>query len=74
MLQFIQFTPTPMRLSPATRLRDRQTVWVAYRNDGSNFNAITDPVGHPAAIWSEAHAADEVAPCPISGWRSTQWG
>jgi hypothetical protein len=60
-----------MRLSPATRLRDRQTVWVAYRNDGSAFNAITDPVGHPATIWAaqfaEAHA-DEVAPCPISGW------
>ena len=64
-----------MRLSPATCLRDRQTVWVAYRNDGSNFNAITDPVGHPAAIWSaqfaEAHAAD-VARCPISGWVSQQ--
>ena len=39
-----------MRFSPATRLRDRQTVWVAYRNDGSNFNAITDPVGHPATV------------------------
>ena len=51
-----------MRLSPATRLADRQMVWVAYRNDGSKFNAITDPVGHPAYIWAaqfaEAHAAD----------------
>jgi hypothetical protein len=60
-----------MRLSPATRLADRQTVWVAYRNDGSQFNRITDPVGHPAYIWAaqfaDAHA-DEVAPCPISGW------
>jgi hypothetical protein len=63
-----------MRLSPATRLRDRQTVWVAYRNDGSKFNAITDPVGHPSYIWAaqfaEAHAADHR--CPISGWRSQQ--
>ena len=39
-----------MRFSPATRLADRQTVWVGYRNDGSNFNAITDPVGHPATV------------------------
>ena len=58
-----------MRLSPATRLADRQTVWVAYRNDGSKFNRITDPVGHPATLiaaqWAETHAADVV---PI------QWG
>ena len=64
-----------MRLSPATRLRDRQTVWVAYRNDGSTFNNITAPVGHPATIWTEtfasAHATD-VAPCPVSGWVSQQ--
>ncbi len=63
-----------MRLSPATRLRDRQTVWVAYRNDGSNFTAITDPVGHPATIWTEtfrqAHATEHR--CPISGWVSQQ--
>ena len=58
-----------MRLSPATRLRDRQTVWVAYRNDGSNFNRLTDPAGHPATIWSaqfeDAFRSDVV---PI------QWG
>ena len=51
-----------MRLSPASRLADRQTVWVAYRNDGSNFNAISAPTGHPATIWAaqfaEAHAPD----------------
>lgn len=56
-----------MRLSPASRLRDRQMVWVAYRNDGSAFNAITAPVGHPATIWSaqfaEAHASDVKANC-----------
>ena len=39
-----------MRFSPATRLSDRQTEWVAYRNDGSNFNAISAPVGHPATV------------------------
>jgi hypothetical protein len=63
-----------MRLSPATRLRDRQTVWVAYRNDGSSFNAISDPTGHPATIWA-AQFADTYATthrCPISGWVSQQ--
>jgi hypothetical protein len=54
-----------MRFSPATRLSDRQTVWVGYKNDGSKFNRITDPVGHPASIWaaqySETHA-DDVRP------------
>jgi hypothetical protein len=58
-----------MRLSPATRLSDRQTVWVGYRNDGSNFNAITDPTGHPATVWAaqfaEAHRNDV---------RAMQWG
>jgi hypothetical protein len=58
-----------MRLSPATRLTDRQTVWVAYRNDGSNFNAISAPTGHPATIWAEqfadAHRTDV---------RQMQWG
>jgi hypothetical protein len=51
-----------MRFSPATRLSDRQTVWVGYKNDGSKFNRITDPVGHPASIWAaiyaETHADD----------------
>jgi hypothetical protein len=63
-----------MRLSPATRLADRQMVWVSYRNDGSAWNECTDlvyPSGVPATVWAaqfaEAHA-DEVAPCPISGW------
>ena len=75
MVGFSQFTstPDPMRLSPATRLRDRQTVWVAYRNDGSNFNACTDPVGHPATIWSaqfaEAHAQDVT-----DRRRTVEWG
>ena len=58
-----------MRLSPATRLSTRETVWVAYRNDGSNFNAITDPVGHPATViaaqFAEVHRNDV---------RQMQWG
>jgi hypothetical protein len=67
-----------MRLSPATRLRDRQTVWVSYRNDGSAWNNCPDlvhPSGVPATTWSaqfaEAHA-HEVKRCPISGWVSQQ--
>jgi hypothetical protein len=58
-----------MRLSPASRLSDRQTVWVAYRNDGSQFNRITDPVGHPATLlaaqFADAHRNDV---------RQAQWG
>ena len=63
-----QTTNRLMRFSPATRLADRQTIWVAYRNDGTCLNRL----GHPATTWAahfaEAHA-DEVAPCPISGWK-----
>ena len=55
-----------MRLSPASRLSTRETVWVAYRNDGSNFNAISAPTGHPATIWAaqfaEVHASDVMTP------------
>ena len=46
-----------MRFSPASRLTDRQTLWVAYRNDGTSFNVINDPVGRPATVWS-AHFAE----------------
>jgi hypothetical protein len=63
-----------MRFSPATRLTDRQTIWVAYRNDGSNFNRLTPPWGTTAAVWSaqyaEAHAGNHR--CPVSGWVSQQ--
>ena len=58
-----------MRLSPATRLADRQTVWVAYRNDGSAWNqnpSMVYPVGIPATVWaaqfSEVHASDVKTP------------
>jgi len=51
-----------MRLSPATRLRDRQTVWVAYRNDGSKFYNLTTDYGVPATViaaqFAEVFAAD----------------
>jgi hypothetical protein len=63
-----------MRLSPATRLTDRQTIWVAYRNDGSNFNRLTPPWGTTADVWAgqyaEAHAGNHR--CPVSGWQSQQ--
>ncbi len=58
-----------MRLSPATRLTDRQTIWVAYRNDGTNFNRLTPPWGTDAVTWSgqfaDAHREDV---------REVQWG
>lgn len=57
-----------MRLSPATRLADRQTVWVAYRNDGSKFEKISDPVGIPATVWAaqfaEVHHDEAIAKLP----------
>ena len=58
-----------MRFSPASRLADRQTVWVGYRNDGSNFNRLTDPAGHPATIWS-AQFEDAFR----NDVRQAQWG
>lgn len=51
-----------MRLSPATRLTDRQMIWVAYRNDGTSFNNLTPPWGTTAVIWAaqfaDAHRSD----------------
>jgi hypothetical protein len=51
-----------MILSQASRLSDRQTVWVARRNDGTAFNAITTDWGLPAHVWAaqfeDTYAAD----------------
>jgi len=60
-----------MRLSPATRLTDRQTVWVGYRNDGTSFNRISAPDAAPATVIAAQFAevfAGDVTPCPVSGW------
>ena len=41
---------------------DRQTIWVAYRNDGTSFNKITPPWGTTASMWAAQFAeihADE---------------
>lgn len=58
-----------MRFSPASRLSTRETVWVGYRNDGSNFNRLTPPMGHPATVlsaqFSETYRNDV---------RQAQWG
>ena len=55
-----------MRLSPATRLTDRQTIWVAYRNDGSNFNRLTPPWGTTAVMWAGQFAEIHAADVPVS--------
>jgi len=39
-----------MRFSPASRLSDRQTVWVGYSNEGTVIDKRHH--GHPAAVWS----------------------
>lgn len=55
-----------MILSAASRLRDRQTVWVARRNDDSPFYKLTTDYGVPATVWAaqfaEVHASDVKAP------------
>ena len=59
----------PMRFSPASRLTDRQTIWVAYRNDGTNFNNITPPWGTTADVW-----AGQYADVHRNDVRQMQWG
>ena len=55
-----------MILSAASRLRDRQMVWVARRNDDSPFYKLTTDYGVPATVWAaqfaDVHAADVKAP------------
>ena len=63
-----------MRFSPATRLRDRQLVWVGYNNDGTSFNRHH---GHEAVTWSQQYAEifesdAQYSRCAVSGWRSRQ--
>ena len=57
-----------MRFSPATRLSDRETIWIAYRNDGTQFNRLTPPWGTTAAVWSaqyaEVHHDEAIAALP----------
>jgi hypothetical protein len=54
-----------MILSQASRIHDRQTVWVARKNNDESFNRLTTNYGAAATTWSaqfaEAHAND-VAP------------
>ena len=65
-----------MILSAASDLQTRQTRWVARKNDGESFYRLSTNYGVSAvsiaAQFADAHAADHS--CPISGWRSTQWG
>jgi hypothetical protein len=58
-----------MRLSPATRLSDRQTVWVARKNNDESFYRLTTDYGVPATViatqFAEVHRNDV---------RQMQWG
>jgi hypothetical protein len=56
-----------MRFSPATRLADRQTVWVGYANDGAVIDKRHH--GHPATVWS-AQFQDAFR----NDVRQAQWG
>ena len=56
-----------MRFSPASRLTDRQTVWVGYANDGAVIDKRHQ--GHPATVWS-AQFEDAFR----NDGRQAQWG
>ena len=58
-----------MRFSPASRLTDRQTVWVGYRNDGSKFYNLSTDYGVPATVIAAQFA--EVFEQDV---RPMQWG
>ena len=66
-------------LAACSDLATRQVKWVSRADqlkNGSRPSAYIHwgvPATALAAQYSETLASD-VAPCPISGWRSTQWG
>lgn len=74
------FATDPMifPLSMCSDLQTRQIKWIsradqernAYRPTGYQHWGV--PATAIAAQYSETHAADHR--CPVSGWRSTQWG
>lgn len=51
-----------MILSMASRLTDRQTVWVSRKNNDESFNRISTDYGVSAVTiashWAEVHAGD----------------
>lgn len=55
-----------MILAQASRLTDRQTVWVARKNDDSPFYRLTTDYGVPATViaaqFADVFAADVAAP------------
>jgi hypothetical protein len=66
-------------LAACSDLATRQVKWISRADqlkNGSRPSAYIHwgvPAAALAAQYSETLAGD-VAPCPISGWRSTQWG
>jgi len=58
-----------MILSQASRLSDRQTVWVARKNNDESFTRLTTDYGVPASViaaqFADAHRTDV---------RQMQWG
>ena len=60
-----------MILTQASRLSDRATVWVSYRNDGTAWNECPDlvyPSGIPTSVWAaqfaEVHHDEAIAALP----------
>ena len=56
----------PMILSQASRLTDRQTVWVGRKNDDTPFNKLTTDYGVPATViaaqFADVFASDVASP------------
>ena len=57
-----------MILSQASRLRDRQTVWVARKNNDESFYRLSTDYGVPATVWAaqfaEVHHDEAIAALP----------
>ena len=61
-----------MILSQCSDLQTRELKWVARKNDDSKFNKITTDWGISAVTYAAQFAdvhSNNVAACPISGWR-----
>ena len=61
-------------------LQTRETKWVSAADNAKNGHRSSYDVswGVPTAIMASVYASPsfgrDVPPCPVSGWRSTQWG
>jgi hypothetical protein len=65
--------------SMASDLQTRQTVWVgtnvkAGKGQANSHTRDWQHDGLPAVELADLHHDGTAHPCPVSGWRSKQWG